>query len=167
MQDTKVYFPEDDQDYAVVRSANENELPVNFKASSNGSYTMSVNVEELDMDYLHLIDNMTGMDVDLLQTPSYTFEATTSDEESRFRLVFATVDSVNENSFCFVNASGNFCIIGIEGKATVQVIDVLGHVLSSETFSGSYEKHLDVVPGVYMIRLIQGNDIRVQKMVVR
>ena len=55
----------------------------------------------------------------------------------------------------------------VEGEATVQVIDVLGHVLSNEQFSGSYEKQLNVAPGVYMIRLIQGNDIRVQMMVVR
>jgi hypothetical protein len=35
---------------------------------------------------------MTGADIDLLQTPSYTFEAKTSDHASRFRLVFSTDD---------------------------------------------------------------------------
>ena len=110
---------------------------------------------------------MTGNDINLLQTPSYTFDARTSDYESRFRLVFATGSSTGSDTFGFVNASGNFCIFGLEGEATVQVIDVLGHVLSSEQFSGSYEKQLNVAPGVYMIRLIQGNDVKVQKVVVR
>ena len=46
-------------------------------------------------------------------------------------------------------------------------MDVVGHVLSSDTFSGSYERKLDVASGVYMIRLINGNDVKVQKIVVR
>ena len=58
------------------------------------------------MAYLHLIDNMTGADVDLLSpegviagedpqspTPSYTFTAKTTDYESRFKLVFSTNDA--------------------------------------------------------------------------
>jgi hypothetical protein len=41
------------------------------------------------LDYLHLIDNLTGADVDLLQMPEYTFTAKTTDYASRFRLVFS------------------------------------------------------------------------------
>ena len=85
---TKVYFTQGNKDYAVVRSANEAEMPVSFKAEKSGSYTFNVETEGVEMNYLHLIDNMTGADVDLLQTPSYTFEASSSDYESRFRLVF-------------------------------------------------------------------------------
>ena len=53
-------------------------------------------MENVEMDYLHLIDNMTGEDVDLLAGAStgsatYTFEAKTTDCASRFRLVFASV----------------------------------------------------------------------------
>ena len=81
--------------------------------------------------------------------------------------MFATGSSVDGGNFGFVNASGNFCIFGIEGEATVQVVDILGHMLSSETFSGSYEKKLNVAPGVYMLRLIQGNDVKVQKTVIK
>ena len=44
---------------------------------------------------------------------------------------------------------------------------MMGHVISSETFSGSYEKRINGAPGVYMVRLINGNDVRVQKVVVR
>ena len=35
---------------------------------------------------------LTGADIDLLQTPSYTFEAKADDSASRFKLVFATGD---------------------------------------------------------------------------
>ena len=165
---SKIFMPVEGKDYAITSVEGQvGEVPVSFVPESNGTYSLSFTSEEVSFSYLHLIDNMTGNDVNLLETPSYTFDARTSDYESRFRLVFATGSSTGSDTFGFVNASGNFCIFGIEGEATVQVIDVLGHVLSSEQFSGSYEKRLNVAPGVYMIRLIQGNDVKVQKVVVR
>jgi len=164
---TEVYIPMDGKDYAVVSAGEMGELPVSFKAESNGNYTMSFTSQEVSFSYLHLIDNMTGADVDLLANPSYTFNAQTTDYTSRFRLVFATGSSVDGDSFAFINGAGNLSIFGIEGEATVQVVDVLGHMVSSNTFSGSYERKLDVAPGVYMIRLIQGNDVKVQKMVIK
>ena len=113
---TKVYIPQGGNDYAVASvSAGRDamhgvstEIPVNFKASENGTYTLSVNIENVEFSYLHLIDNLTGADVDLLaakvpelvegptlhdgvstgSTTSYTFTAKTTDYESRFRLVF-------------------------------------------------------------------------------
>ena len=165
---TKVYIPQNGKDYAVVNAGNVGEMPVNFKAESNGSYTLSFTNQEVTFSYLHLIDNMTGADVDLLATPSYTFDARYTDYASRFRLVFATgSSSVEGDNFGFVNANGNLSIFGIEGTATLQVIDVTGRILSSETFSGSYERKLNAAPGVYMLRLINGNDVKVQKIVVR
>ena len=83
---TKLYFTQDNTDYAVVCSAKQGEMPVNFKPETNGTYTFSVNAES--MEYLHLIDNLTGADIDLLQTSSYSFEASVSDNAARFTLVF-------------------------------------------------------------------------------
>ena len=165
---TKLYIPQDGNDYAVVYSKeNVGEMPVNFKAESNGTYTLGFNTENVEFSYLHLIDNMTGADVDLLANPSYSFSAQTTDYASRFRLVFATGSSASSDTFGFINGMGNLCIFGIEGEATVQVMDALGHIISSNQFSGSYDRKLNVAPGVYMIRLIQGNDVKVQKMVIR
>nr|MCR5013536.1 T9SS type A sorting domain-containing protein [Bacteroidales bacterium] len=151
---TKVYIPVEGKDYAVVRSENQGEMPVSFKAEHNGSYTISVEAVNIDMQYLHLIDNMTGADIDLLAQPSYSFEARTTDYASRFKLVFATGNSNEGDNIGFIN--GNLVVFGIEGEATLQVIDILGHVLISETFSGSYNRHLDVIPGVYMVRVTDG-----------
>ena len=85
---TKLFATLDNQDMAVV-IAEGDEQPVNFKAAKNGTYTLTVNVENMEFDYLHLIDNLTGADVDLLQTPQYAFTAKTTDYASRFRLVFS------------------------------------------------------------------------------
>ena len=163
---TKVYIPQNGKDYAVVRSEGQGELPVNFRAAENGTYTLSMDVENMDMNYLHLIDNMTGMDIDLLQTPSYTFEANTRDYESRFRLVFAG-NNANADSDNFAFFSNGNLIINNEGNATLQVIDLNGRILSSESVNGSVSTTLNATPGVYMLRLINGDNVKVQKVVVR
>lgn len=166
---TKVFFTEANQDYAVVHGNNEGDLPVSFKTQEDNSYTITVTAENLEVNYLHLIDNLTGVDVDLLQTPSYTFEAKTTDYESRFRLIYTTNvgDGSSTGSEAFAFFSNGNLIINNEGDATLQVIDMMGRVLSSEQVSGCCDKHLNVSPGVYTIRLINGNGTKVQKMVVR
>ncbi len=162
-----VYFQQGNEEMAIVRSAAEAELPVSFRASENGTYTLAVEAENIDMNYLHLIDNMTGMDIDLLQTPSYTFEANTNDYANRFKLVFAAngTDEADESSFAFFS-NGNL-IVNNEGNATLQVIDINGRILSSETISGSCSKAINATTGVYMLRLINGENVKVQKVVVR
>ena len=163
---TKIYIPQDNKDYAVVYAENTGEMPVNFKAESNGNYTINFSNEEVEFSYLHLIDNLTGADVDLLANPSYSFEAKTTDYTSRFKLVFATGNSVNGNDFGFIS-NNHLKIFGIEGNATVKVMDITGRTLSTENFNGSYDKQLNLSAGVYMIQLIQGNDVKTQKIVIR
>lgn len=167
---TKVYFTEGNQDFAVVRSQKaQGEMPVNFKAEENGTYTLSVNTEEMELNYLHLIDNMTGMDIDLLQTPSYTFDATTNDYASRFRLVFSAnnVDGPSTGSEAFAFYSNGNWVVGNEGEATLQVIDVNGRIVSNETINGTVATSINATPGVYMFRLVNGNEVKTQKIVVK
>ena len=160
---TKIYIPMEDNDYAVVRSEGMGEMPVSFKAEENGNYTIGFNTENVEFGYLHLIDNMTGADVDLLSTPSYSFEARTTDYASRFKLVFATGNA--DDSFAFFS-NGNF-VINNEGMATVQVIDINGRIMSSETINGCANVNVNAAAGVYMIRLINGENVKVQKVVVK
>ena len=161
---TKVYIPKDGSDYAIVRSEGMGEMPVNFKAEKNGTYSLVLGSENVSFSYLHLIDNLTGADVDLLANPGYTFEASTTDYASRFRLVFATGSSNDDNFAFFSNGS---LIVNNDGKATVQVIDVNGRVLSSESINGSASVSVKGAAGVYMVRLINGDNVKVQKIVVR
>ena len=164
---TKVYIQQDNKDYAVVNAERAGEMPVNFKAKENGSYTLSLGTEEVAFSYLHLIDNLTGNDVDLLASPSYTFDAKTTDYESRFKLVFATKDGSSTGSETFAFYSNGSWIISNEGDATLQVIDVNGRILSSETVNGSVSKAVNAAPGVYVIRLVNSKNVKTQKIVVR
>jgi len=161
---TKVYIPQDGSDYAVVYADGAGTIPVNFKAQDNGRYTLDFSTEDVGFNYLHLIDNMNGNDVDLLQTPYYAFDAKSTDFASRFTLVFATGND-NDGNFAFFN--NGVWIINNDGDAELQVVDVLGHILSSETISGSCSKAINVAPGVYMLRIVNGDKVKVQKIVVR
>ena len=87
---SKVYMPVEGKDYAAVFTSNAGEMPVSFKAEENGSFTLSFTNSNVEFSYLHLIDTLTGADIDLLQTPSYSFEASTNDNVNRFKVVFAT-----------------------------------------------------------------------------
>lgn len=164
---SKVYFPMEDKEFAVVNAEEYGDIPVSFEAEENGTYTISFTTEDVEFSYLHLIDNLTGNDVNLLDNPSYTFEARTIDYASRFRLVFAKGYADLGNDFGFFDANGNLMILGIEGVATLQVMDVTGRVIIDETFSGNYSKAINASAGVYMLRLIQGSKVRTQKVVVK
>jgi len=161
---TKIYIPQNGDQYAVVSGGNESSLPVNFKAKENGTYTLNIDVENVDMDYLHLIDHKTGDDVDLLVNPNYTFQARSTDYAERFTLVYANTTGLEEN-FAFFN--GSKWVIGNEGKATLQIMDVVGRLLSSEQINGSTEVSLGQPAGVYVMRLINGDNVKTQKVVVR
>ena len=173
---TKVYATQDHQEVAIVNCTG-NEQPINFKASKNGEYTLNVNTNGTEFNYLHLIDNLTGADVDLLalrqaQGPmSYTFEAKTTDYASRFRLVFsicgdANGDNGDDAPFAFIS-NGNIIIVGADAHAVLQVVDVMGRVLVSR--KGDAMNALStsgMAKGVYVLRLIEGDKVRTQKLVI-
>ena len=177
----KLYIPQKGQDYAIAYfgaagvsgdvsgNVSTGEVPVHFKAARNGEYALSVSLENLDFDYLHLIDNMTGADVDLLGdarhcVSTYTFTAKTTDYASRFRLVYATGGG-REDSFAYFN-NGNL-VVNSAGAATLQMVDLMGRIIVSKTVSGSTTMAINAAPGVYMLRLINGDSVKVQKVVVR
>ena len=183
-QNANIYLPQDGEEYAIVSVGRDapwhvSTMPVNFKANADGQYTLTVNPENVEMSYLHLIDNMTGADVDLLATnggdarhgdarpcvSTYTFTAKTTDYESRFKLVFATIcedaDGDNE-AFAFIS-DGNI-IVNSEG--TLQVIDLTGRVI----FTGDAIYRVStngMTTGVYVLRLINGDDVRTQKIIIQ
>ncbi len=176
---TKIYIPQDGTDYAIATSNGQGEMPVNFKAAENGTYTLTIsttfNSKLSTLNYLHLIDNLMGADVDLLVpnggdarscVSTYTFTAKTTDYESRFRLVFSICEDANgdNEAFAFIS-NGN---IIVNGEGTLQIIDILGRQLSSQEIHSTFSIQHSTFPtsGVYVLRLINGDDVRTQKMVI-
>ena len=167
---TKLYIPQGSDDYAVIAANSEiGELPVNFKPAQNGVYTLSVDVKNAEFEHLTLIDNVTGTHVNLLNTPNYQFNGNTTDIDDRFTISFKSNSSIvadeniNPISYC---QEGKLIIKGLEGESELQLIDMLGRIISSTTIKGEYSSNLNVVPGMYMIRLITTNNTYTQKVVV-
>ena len=159
---SKIYMPVEGKDYAITNAEAQGEMPVSFKAEKNGSYTLSFSNENVEFGYLHLIDNMTGEDVNLLETPSYSFEAKTTDYASRFKLVFSTGNGVNDESFAFIS-DGN---IILNGEGMLQVVDVMGRIMMQEENATSVSTS-GMTPGVYVLRLINGDSVKTQKIVIK
>ena len=153
------------KDFAIANAEKMGEMPLNFKAVKNGQYTLLVNPEGAKMEYLHLIDNMTGTDIDLLASPSYTFDAETTDYASRFRLVFSASGDADGDNEDFAFVSNNDIIIN--GEGTVQVIDMTGRIIVSVDEGTRCIPTAGMTSGVYVLRLINGNDVKTQKIVVR
>ena len=164
---TKIYFPVDNEEYAVVYTDNMGEMPLNFSAAADGTYTLNINPEDMEMEYLHLIDNMTGTEVDLLANPSYSFNARVNDNAARFTLVFAGLTGIEENSDNFAFFSNGNVIVSNEGNAMLQVVDMNGRIVKSENINGTTSVSVEAAPGVYMLRLVNGDNMKVQKIVVR
>ncbi len=160
---TKVYLPKNGTNYAVAFTENNaGEMPVCFKTEHNGTYTITISsplTSNLSpLTYLHLIDHLTGADVDLLSNPSYTFNAKSDDYASRFLLRFSNDSTLPDNDseqFAYY-ADGKIHVIG--DYQTMEVFDLTGRALSAT-------EHL--APGVYMVQITINQEIKTQKIIVK
>ncbi len=152
------------QDFAVAYTNGATEMPVSFRASQNSTYTLTLEAGNFDLDYLHLIDNMTGADIDLLTNKSYTFEATTNDYASRFRLVFAHEDGPSTSSGAFAFVSNGKIVINQEG--TLHIVDMTGRMVASRSGRIQSVPTTGITSGVYILRLINGDNVKTQKIVI-
>lgn len=165
--DANICIPVGHEEYAIAYASDETELPLNFNAHKNGEYTLTISATlTSNLSTLTLIDNLTGVDVNLLQTPSYTFKAQADDYESRFRLVFSANSDIDANlgdDFAFIS-DGQLIVTG---EGVLQIFDVLGHQLFTK--QAPLNSHLSTLTsaGVYVLRLINGVDIKTQKILVK
>ena len=168
----RVFFTQDSKDLAILSIDSVAMQPLKLKVEENANYTLHFEINKPDLYYLHLIDNMTGNNIDLLTTPNYSFNATTSDYASRFKLVFDPHYGVEEYEnvpFAFIS-NGRLYINDIETcqGASLQMVDMTGRTVWSETINnrdGMYTVST-MSPGIYVLRLNDGSTIRTQKLVI-
>ena len=162
---TKIFIPQNGKNYAAVYAGEAKVMPLCFTTTEGGIYTLSINAENMDCNYLHLIDNVTGADVDLLRTSTYSFNSNDGNYATRFKLVFAE-EATNEIAESFAFISNGELMINNYGEATLQVMDITGRILSTENIQNCYSKSLNLSAGVYVVRLTNGVDVKTQKIVV-
>lgn len=155
-----------ENDYAIAHVGEECEaMDVIFKNTKNADYTITIKGVE-DFAYLHLIDKITGEDVDMLLEQSYTFHATGNEYAERFKVICRNNTGIGENAetamFAYVN-NGN---IVVNGEGTLQLIDMTGRVINTVEINGTQMIEKPSY-GVYVLRMISGNEVKTQKIVVK
>ena len=147
-------------------------VPVWFDAAEDGVFTITWSTANENFGYMHLIDNIAGVDYDCLAPGNdhYTFHANVNDMSARFRLVFKPLGIEEETigngeNFAFFN--GNELVVNGEGE--LSLIDLNGRVLQTQYVAGqqSIWAMPKVAVGMYMLRLSNANDVKVQKIVIR
>ncbi|MCR5014322.1 MAG: T9SS type A sorting domain-containing protein [Bacteroidales bacterium] len=162
----EVYIPMNNKAYAIAHFAKDTEtVTVAYVPTQNGQQTLSVELEG-SYEYLTLTDNLTGAVVNLLDTPSYTFDANTNDMTCRFTLRFKANTEVNDNAAINPISYRQDGRLTVNGEGQLQIIDMLGRIVSSTTINGNYSQMIDNTPGVYVVRLVSEGNTYTQKIVV-
>ena len=158
------------QRYGLVFTPEGTErVPVHFITEEDGTFTLTWNTQNGEFTSLLLVDNMTGTITDMLRADHYTFESSAEDYASRFYLTY-TVTGVDENgegdgTFAFFDGSAWV----VNGKGQLDVVDVQGRTLySARLVNDKNRVSLNgVAAGVYLLRVSDGTNTMVQKIVVR
>ena len=167
----------EDEDYALVFTQPGLEYAnIRFSCDEDGEYTMTWNTQNGEFSYLHLIDNITGTDIDCLSKIEYKFTAQASDYNSRFRLMFdytgieengedgPSTGSGTDTAFAFI-MNGELVV---NGTGLMQLIDLNGRMLTNYNINDAQSTVAlpDIPAGLYVLRLITENGTRTQKIVL-
>lgn len=162
-----VYVPVENNDYAIAYlGENVEEVPFSFEAKTMGTYTIGVKAQNCEFSTMTLVDRFTGVETNLL-FEDYSFVAKSSDNSDRFilKLSRGTTD-LEEEHFAYINNNG-LIINNASGNATLQIFDVMGRPVSSHNVSGNANIAMEsLTNGVYILRLIDDNNVRIQKVVI-
>ena len=157
-----VYIPQDGENYAIATMGDDTEtFGLNFKAMTTGMYTLSYKAEGM-YSYLHVIDRLTGEDIDMLNEGKYEFIGSPYDNDARF-IVKLSYSANGFSSDEFIYQNGDKLIVNGEGE--LQVYDVTGRMVMITNINGIQSIEAPST-GVYIFRLV-GSDVKTQKIVVR
>lgn len=161
-----LWIRNNDADYAIATMTEiPNSIPLCFKAGTTAKYTIRMKATG-QYSYLHLIDRLTGDDIDMLIEGEYSFIGSPRDNAERFIVKFnnnSNSDTPENDIFAYQNGDELF----VTGNGTIQVFDVTGRFVQSKEVHGNTSMSISSLPkGVYIFRLI-GSEIKTQKIVVR
>ena len=164
------YAQHGDTHYAALFAKEGTErVPLWFEAKEDDVFTINWNTANGNFSSLYLIDNITGVTYDMIENDSYTFQGRVGDYPSRFYITFSVTDveeheDDGDDSFVFFDGSQWV----ITGEGTLDFIDLHGRVLHSSRISGGQSRVSlpGVASGVYLFRLTNGHETRIQKVIV-
>ena len=168
----QIYVHNGGTNYSTLFATSDiDEVPVRFNTLEDGTFTLSWQFSAGDFIEMYLIDNIAGQKIDMLTHNEYKFEGHAKDYASRFNVVFAIDGDSNSESDAEPVESFAFQMDGnliVNGMGTCQVFDLTGRlVVTAELTDTQNTMALPQSAGIYMIRLVNGSSVKVQKIVVR
>ena len=159
-----VYVQNNNANYGIYNcDENTTEIELCFNANQMGNYTISMEPNG-NFNSIVLVDRFTGIETNMM-VEDYHFTAMSEADNNRFILKLAVSDQQSAVSDNFVYQSGEDLIIEAEG--TVQIIDVMGRmVYSNDVESNSRINVSDFNNGAYIVRVINEEGIKSQKVVI-
>ncbi|MBQ2187998.1 MAG: InlB B-repeat-containing protein [Bacteroidales bacterium] len=156
-----LYVISEGENYAIADMPdNTDVINLGFEAKTMGQYTISLKADG-QYSYMHLVDKLTGNDIDMLVEDSYTFVGTPNDRNDRFVLrLNYNAAGIDTESDIFAYQSGNDIMVSGEGE--LQVFDITGRKVMTTDING-VETINGMNRGVYIFRLNE----KTQKIVVR
>ena len=156
-----LYVSHDGGNYALAKvGAEAKDINLCFKAMEMSNYTLTVKADG-NYSYMHLIDKLAGVDVDLLSENSYSFIGMSNDIADRFILRVSKDEAGLENAnFAWQNGNG----VVVNGEGQLQIFDLTGRMIYDQYVSGIETMNVSSMQtGVYIFKLNE----KTQKMVVR
>ncbi len=158
-----LYIPQDSENYAIATMGDDTQMfGLSFKAKTMGKYTLSYKTKG-EFSYLHVIDRLTGEDVDMLLDREYSFIGSPADADDRFIVKLSyDANGVENGSDIFAYQNGTDIIV--KGEGELQVFDLMGRHIMNTNVNGTMTISTSTLnTGVYVMRL----NGKVQKIVVR
>lgn len=162
----KVFVTNYDDIYGIAYYDEDvEEVDFCFNASDLGYYTISM-IPNGDFTSLKLYDRVENIETDMIQNKEYKFFALSNDDanENRFVLRYAKKNVEAEGNFAY--QSGNDLVVNAEGL--IQIVDVMGRIVySGETQGVNNRINVSGMENAtYVIRNINNNEVRTQKIVI-
>lgn len=166
-----IYARLENEDYQTLFApTGTSTVPVRFEPSQNGVYTLRWETMHGDFSHLHLIDNLTGADIDLLNQTEYRFEGKVGDYVSRFKLVFEVTDIEEHEQESQTNFAFQFGDeLVVNGGGELSVFDVQGRHIMTRSLTGAQSSISlpRTAAGLYILRLAGDKQVKIQKLIIK
>ncbi len=168
----RISLRHDNTDFGILfRDITEGSQPLYFDTDEDGTFTLSWNTANANFSSLTLVDNLTGVKYDMLANDSYSFQGNANDYRSRFKVVIGRFTDVEENeevvtdNFAFFDGSDWV----VNGQGQLTVTDMTGRtVYTSNLVNDQNRVSLNgVANGIYLMRVANGQNVNVQKIIIK
>ena len=170
----RISLRHDNQDFGVLfRDITEGSQPLYFDTDEDGTFTLSWNTANADFSSLTLVDNLTGVKYDMLANDHYTFQGNASDYRARFKVVIGRFTGIDEEdgpstgSGTFAFYDGSDWVVNGQGQLTVT--DMTGRTVYSSNLTNDQNRVSlnGVANGIYLMRVANGQNVNVQKIIIK